>query len=48
MTAQELLAERHLVGVLKASNGRTGQAAELELNRVPFYLRKMLSGDPQY
>jgi hypothetical protein len=47
MTAKELLAEQHLVGVLKASNGRADQAAELELNRVPFYLRKMLSDDPQ-
>jgi hypothetical protein len=42
MTEHELRTYRHLVGVLKASNGRTDQVAELELPRVLFYFRDML------
>ena len=47
LTEHERLAYRHFVGVLKASYGRTDQAAQLEAIRVPFYLRALFSNDPQ-
>jgi tRNA(Ile2) C34 agmatinyltransferase TiaS len=47
MTTQERLAQRHLMGVAKATRGRTDAVAQREAKNSSHAARELLSDDPE-
>jgi hypothetical protein len=47
MTEQEFLAQRHLFGTVKATHGRSDEAAQAKARVKPGPFRELLSNDPE-